>query len=240
MTKLFGEARSSTESRGHPTLPPPPPTPPQSRVGPRRALPRRPSPLTPPSWPNARLGGRIGALSRFPRERFAHPLERDLRLAEHELGVEAQHPPPKPRELAIAAGIARRAPRVAATIDFDDELRARHREVSHEFPNDHLPADGNTELPRTDQAKQRLLAPGGSRAHGRSARKEELTAFLFPMHEDLLARRRVRALPDHGAGGVTGAQERGGAMSSALEASLVLHRTDAPRNSSRGHPFAMR
>jgi hypothetical protein len=32
---------------------------------------------------------------------------------------------------------------------------------------------------------------------------------LFPMHEDLLARRRVRALPDHGAGGVTGAERDG-------------------------------
>ena len=161
---------------------------------------------------------RAARRSHSPPERDPHPLDRDLRLAEHELRLDPKHAPPEPRELAIAASIGGGAARVARTINFDGQLRSGHREVDHEFTDDDLPADGNTELARTDQPEQRLLAPGGScatrfvmpgGAHGRRARKEELTAFLFPMHEDLLARRRVRALPDHGAGGVTGAERDG-------------------------------
>jgi hypothetical protein len=81
---------------------------------------------------------------------------------------------------------------VAATIDFDDQPRGGHREVRHEFPDDHLTLDLDAELGAAKQPRHRLLAPGGSGPHGMSPSFEELTAGVVSMHEVLLTRQHPR------------------------------------------------
>ncbi len=78
-------------------------------------------------------------------------MQRRLRLPRHELGLEPEHPPAETRELAVPARIGRSPPRVAASIDFDDQPCGGHREVRDESPDDHLAPDRDTELRAAEQ-----------------------------------------------------------------------------------------
>ncbi len=108
--------------------------------------------------------------SHSPLERLPHPLDRALRLAEHELRLEPKHAPPEPRELAVAAGIGGGAPRVTRAIGFDGQLRSSHREVDHarlrRRGRDRRGArrSAMSSSPKTSLTFHRTDAPGATRA----------------------------------------------------------------------------